>query len=191
MALWQLLLAAAGHQEYHGRRRTLERVASVGRVIVYGFLCWTAVNVLQGSAQSSASSQQKTTAGILAHPAGQVFVAIAGLAVLGLGVGMFIYGLKYKFRDKLRTGEMRPTTRKGVLRLGQVGYTAKGVAFVIAGWLIFQAAISDNAARSRGLDGALRTLVDKPFGDILLWIIALGIAAFGVYCFFQARYRKV
>lgn len=191
MALWQLLLAITGHREYYGRRRTLERVASAARVVIYGFLCWTAVNVLQGSAQSSASKQEKATAGILAHPAGQVFVAIFGLVVLGIGIGLFIYGFKKKFQEKLRTGQMTPGVRKGVIRLGQVGYMAKGVAFAVAGVLIFQAAVSNDAQRSRGLDGALRTLADKSFGGFLLWVVAIGIAAFGVYCFFQSRYRKV
>ncbi len=34
-------------------------------------------------------------------------------------------------------------------------------------------------------------LREQAFGTILLTLIALGIAAFGVYCFLQSRYRKV
>ncbi|MEE3920747.1 DUF1206 domain-containing protein [Micromonospora sp. BRA006-A] len=32
---------------------------------------------------------------------------------------------------------------------------------------------------------------DQSYGPWLLALMALGIAAFGVYCFFQSRYRKV
>jgi hypothetical protein len=57
--------------------------------------------------------------------------------------------------------------------------------------LLFDAAISDQAARSKGLDGALRTLASQPLGTALLVIVAVGFAAFGVYCFAQSRYRKI
>ena len=71
------------------------------------------------------------------------------------------------------------------------GYTAKGVAYAIAGLLIVVAAVNYDPEKARGLDAALRTLRDQSYGPILLALMALGIAAFGVYCFFQSRYRKV
>ena len=36
-------------------------------------------------------------------------------------------------------------------------------------------------------DDLPRTLLDVPFGKILLTLIALGLVAFGVFCFFRAR----
>ena len=45
--------------------------------------------------------------------------------------------------------------------------------------------------RFRGLDGALRTLAEQDYGTLLLTLVALGIAAYGVFSFIQARYRKV
>ncbi|HEY0447759.1 DUF1206 domain-containing protein, partial [Actinophytocola sp.] len=41
-----------------------------------------------------------------------------------------------------------------------------------------------------GLDAALRTLAAQPFGTIALVVVALGLAAFGVYCFAAARAHK-
>jgi hypothetical protein len=81
--------------------------------------------------------------------------------------------------------------RKLVVGLGQVGYIAKGIAFGIVGLLVAGAAVQRNAAKSNGLDGALHTLAGKPYGQVLLVAIAAGFAAFGLYCFFQSRYRKV
>ncbi|GAB3871622.1 DUF1206 domain-containing protein [Dactylosporangium cerinum] len=54
-----------------------------------------------------------------------------------------------------------------------------------------QAAVTNDPGKSRGLDAALHTLVAQPYGKFLLLAVALGVAAFGVYCFFQAKYRKV
>jgi hypothetical protein len=42
-----------------------------------------------------------------------------------------------------------------------------------------------------GLDPALRTLAAQPYGVVLLVAIALGLAAFGVFCAFDARYHRV
>jgi hypothetical protein len=86
---------------------------------------------------------------------------------------------------------MSPAMRQGVTRLGEIGYIAKGVAFAIVGILLLDAAIADRATRSRGLDGALHTLAQQQYGGPLLDIVAIGLAAFGVYCFFQTKYRKV
>lgn len=189
MAVWQLLEAAIGHQQE--KHRTAERIASLGRAVIYAALGVTAARVAGGSATSSASQQQNATAGILAHPAGRWLVALAGLAVIALGVGMVIYGARRGFERRLRIAQMSAKTRKAAVRLGQLGYIAKGIAFGIVGILLAGAALRHNAAQSRGLDAALRTLAGKPYGELLLVLIAAGFAAFGVYCFFQAKYRKV
>jgi hypothetical protein len=191
MAVWQLLLALVGHGAERGRSRTFERLASAGRTVVYAALAWTAYRVLIGTPTSSAAQQQNATAGFMAHGTGRFLVAVVGLGVLALGIGMVVYGAKHKFERKLMTARMRRTTRTAARRLGQFGYIAKGVAFGIVGLLLFDAAVTSDAAKSRGLDAALRTLVAQPFGRLLLVLVALGFLAFGIYCFFQARYRKV
>jgi hypothetical protein len=75
--------------------------------------------------------------------------------------------------------------------LGAVGYLAKGVAYTIVGVLLVLAAVRFDPNKARGLDAALRTTASKPYGAVLLGLIALGFAAFGLYCFVQSRYRKV
>jgi hypothetical protein len=191
MALWQLLEAAIGHRDERGASRTAERVLSAARTVIYAALGWTAWKVQSGAPTSSAGQQRQATAGVLAHPSGRFLVAAAGLLVIGVGIGLFIYGAKRVFRKRLRIAEMSGQVRRVVIGLGRVGYIAKGIAFGIAGVLLFGAAVKKNAAQSNGLDGALRTLAGKPYGQVLLIAVAVGFAAFGVYCFFQSRYRKV
>ena len=64
------------------------------------------------------------------------------------------------------------------------------VAYAIVGILVLVAAITFDPNKAGGLDDALRTLAAQPFGAVLLVIVALGLAAYGVYCFFEARCRK-
>ena len=191
MAVWQLLLAAVGHRNEYGRQRTFERLASLGRTIIYAALAWTAFKVFSGAPTSSAQQQQAATAGVMAHPFGRLLVAIGGLAVLALGIGLIVYGAKHKFERKLMVERMQHATRVTVRRIGQVGYVAKGIAFGIVGLLLADAALTNNPAKSRGLDAALRTLVAQPYGPYLLVLVAAGFLAFGIYCFFQSRYRRV
>jgi hypothetical protein len=65
------------------------------------------------------------------------------------------------------------------------------VIFALAGLLVIEAAVTHNAAKSGGIDKALLTLRDQPFGVVLLALAALGLVTFGVYGLCEARWRKV
>jgi len=174
-----------------GKERAFERAGSAVRVVIYGALAFTAGKVVVGAPASSADQQQQATAGVLAHAWGEWLVALAGLVVLGVGIGMLWYGLKKKFERKLQFGTASRHARRTAIRAGQIGYSAKGAAFGIVGALLLQAAIQNDPEKSRGLDAALHTIVEQPFGKFLLLAVALGVAAFAVFCGFQAKYRKV
>jgi uncharacterized protein DUF1206 len=191
MTVWQLLAATVGHTDERKTRRRVERVVSAGRMLVYAGLAWTAFQVVTGAGGSSAEQQQHTTESLMTHPAGRWLVGVAGVAVAGVGIGMALYGLLRKFERNLRTRLMNEAAERTAVWLAIIGYAAKGIAFAIVGVLLVVAAVHADASRSRGLDEALRTLARQPFGETLLAIVAAGFFAFGAYCIFQARYRKV
>ena len=128
---------------------------------------------------------------MLAHPAGRFLIVLCGLGVLALGIGMLVYGAKRKFERKLMRYRMSEAARVTARRTGQAGYIAKGIAFGIVGLLLVDAAATKDPGKSGGLDAALHAIVAQPFGAFLLFVVAVGFAAAGVYCFVQARYRKV
>lgn len=61
-----------------------------------------------------------------------------------------------------------------VVLLGRIGYVAKGFAYVIAGVIVGWATFAHDAARAAGLDAALRTVKQQPYGPILLTVLAAG-----------------
>ncbi len=71
---------------------------------------------------------------------------------------------------------------------GKVGYIAKGIAIGIVGGLFAYAAVTHEAKKSGGLDQALQTVLEQPFGPVLLLAIAVGIACYGLFCFARARH---
>ena len=191
MAIWQAMEAAIGHRGDSGKRRVAERVVSAGRAVVYASFAWTGIKVLQGSSASSADSQQKVSQHMMSSNGGRFLVGLAGVVVAGIGIGLVIYGIMKKFEEHLHTGRMSPKERMLSRRLGVAGYAAKGVAYTIVGGLLVAAAVQYDPEKVRGLDGALHLLVQQAYGKWLLTVVALGFAAFGIYCYFQAKYRKV
>jgi peptidoglycan/LPS O-acetylase OafA/YrhL len=81
--------------------------------------------------------------------------------------------------------------KKAVILLGRLGYGALGVVFTIIGFFMIVAAVKFNSQQAKGLDTALGELLQLPFGRVLLGIVALGLIAYGVYSFVEARYRRL
>ena len=91
----------------------------------------------------------------------------------------------------LRTAQMSPRTRRVVEVLGMIGTIARGLVFALAGVLVIDAAVTHQPRKPGGIDKALLTLRNQPFGEILLMLAALGLVVFGVYGLCEARWRKV
>jgi hypothetical protein len=191
MVLWQALEAAVGHTEDTGKERVFERVASAFKAVFYGYLAYKAVAVVQGSGKSSGDQQQQTTSTVLESTGGRWLVGVVGLAIAIAGAGLVWYGVTKKFEKHLKTGTMSAKVRKTMRGLGVAGYAAKGTVYGVVGILVLIAAVNFDPGKSRGLDQALRTLSAQPAGDLLLICVALGLLAYGAFCFGQAKYRKV
>ncbi len=145
-----------------------------------------------GSAtKSTTSSTQDVTAQLLNHSWGVVAVVILGLIVIGVALYMFAKAYTAKFQKRLLLTGLSAQLRRGVIFLGRFGYAALGVVFSIIGIFLIVAAVQHNPHEAKGLDTALQTLVQQPFGPLLLGIVALGLIAYGVYSFVEARYRMV
>ena len=69
--------------------------------------------------------------------------------------------------------------------LARVGYAAKGVVYVVVGSLAVRAAIGDGGGTTGG-EGALRAIAGGPFGQVLLWALAIGLVGYTVWRLVQA-----
>lgn len=70
-------------------------------------------------------------------------------------------------------------------RFFRLGYGAKGVVYAIVGWLAASAAFGPGG-RTTGTRGALRSLVNQPFGQGLLGFVAIGLSGYVLWRFVQA-----
>jgi len=188
-ALWRLSEAAFGVTgEGTGAG---PRLKSLVRGLVYGFFAYLTFQIIAGTAGNSARKQQDLTVKVMHAPGGQLLVGIAGAVIVIVGVALVIEGLHRKFLKYLQTSQMSPQTRRVVERLGMIGTTARGVVFALTGVLVIEAAVTYKPAKAGGIDSALLTLRDQPFGQVLLILAALGLIIFGIYGLCEARWRRV
>ncbi|WP_433166545.1 DUF1206 domain-containing protein [Kribbella sp. CA-247076] len=179
LAIWRGLQVAYGHLD------TEKKLSSAGRGVLYLILCFSAVKIAIGSGGGGSGKKQSMSARLMENGAGRVLIVIVGLGVIALGVRQIYKAVTKKFTEDLVGGVSEVT-----ILMGQIGHAAKGVAFIVAGALVAWAAIDYDPEKAGGLDTALRTIKDQPFGSVLLTVLALGIAAFGVYAFAWSRNAK-
>ncbi|HEX6104200.1 MAG TPA: DUF1206 domain-containing protein [Gemmatimonadales bacterium] len=70
-------------------------------------------------------------------------------------------------------------------RLARVGYAAKAVLYATVGILAAQAALGAGG-RTTGTRGALRELLDAPYGRAMLIVVALGLLGYTAWLFVRA-----
>jgi hypothetical protein len=177
LTLWRLSEALFGATGPDGHKAS-QRLASLGRAILYGVITYGILKYALGvgAPSSTDKTSQDLTAKALHYPGGQVLAYRAYQA---------------SFLKHLRMTGASPRTRKVVTRLGQIGGVARGAVFCTVGIFLVVAAIEDQPDKAKGIDSALRALARTPLGPWLLVVIAIGLVIFGAYSLCEARWREV
>jgi Domain of Unknown Function (DUF1206) len=194
-ALWRLSVAAVGTPGAGAKsaaKTTGRRLGALATGVVYASLCVTTILVVAGrSASSSSQRQQSATASLLGLPLGRALVIAIGIGVFFGGCALIWWGLSRKFEKNLASEKMGPRVRIWATGLGVAGNGAGGIVLALVGIFLVQAAAANDAGASKGLDQTLRTVAVEPFGTALLLAVAVGLAAYGLYSFVEARFRRV
>ena len=190
-ALWRLTQVVTGFGE-DGAKEYGKRGAALFRAVLYG---WFAVNtflILAGASSGGGSDQSSRTwsARLMNEPLGRWLVVAVGAGFIVAGGALAWRGLTTKFDEKLELTKMTPAMERAVKTVGLVGNVARGVVFGIVGVFFIISALSYDPHKARGLDGSLRALAGGNWGKAMLTAVAAGLAAFGLYSFAEARYRR-
>ncbi|MET4583445.1 hypothetical protein ABIE21_002971 [Conyzicola nivalis] len=165
-----------------------DRAKEGGKAIAYLAVGGSAATYALGGSPDSGDQAQSLSAQLLTSPGGVVLLVVLGLGVAAVGAYFVTKGIRQKFLDDLAL--TNGSRKKTATVLGVLGYVSKGVAIAIVGVLFVVAAVTSDTSEATGLDGALKTLAELPFGNVLLVVVAFGLAAYGVYCFIRARYPR-
>jgi hypothetical protein len=188
--LWRLGEGIWGRrEETDDKKRTVKRLESAVSGLINIALSLMAARIALGSGGSGGGSD--LTSSLLDAKGGETIMFVIGLVLIGVGVAIAWRGLKTDFEKQLKSGEMSPRTYAVVRRLGQAGYLARGAVLALVGGLVIKAAMDHDPEKASGVDVALKSLAEAPFGKFLLGLAALGLICFGAYSFAEVRYRRL
>ena len=188
LVVWQVIEALLGHRDEDGLHRVFKRLGSAGKAGVYGVLGVTALKIAIGSGGSGGDDTDTLTSRLMSLPFGTWLVAAVGAVVLVVAGAHVYRGLTDKLRDRLKPTGSTGNSGRLYIGLGRVGFVSKGISLAVVGGLFIYAAWTHDPDKSGGLDQALKTVLEQPFGALLLVLIAAGLACYGLFCFAWARH---
>ena len=192
MALWRLSEAAYGRPGT-GEQKAGQRLAALGRAVVYAVIAYSVLEFALGTGGQQSSDKQSVdlTATLLKYPGGQVLVVVIGLALVGGGAYLAYSAWQEKFRKDLELGQLPGHARRIVEWLGKFGGLARGAVFITVGIFLVVAAVQAKPQQAKGVDSALRTLAATPLGPWLLVLVAIGLIMFGLFSFCEAKWLRL
>lgn len=181
LGIWRLLQVVVGPE-------MKDRGKGAGLGVVYLSLALTAGRFAAGGSSSDGDTATSVTAKMLQQPAGVALVVLAGVIVLGVGLYSIYKGATKKFKEEIEHHATSGSVGTGIVAAGMVGYIGRGAAFSVLGGLIVAAALSHDPEKAAGLDAALHYIGQQPAGMVLLVLVGVGLAMYGVFCIARAKY---
>lgn len=132
--------------------------------------------------------QQHAAGVVMGLPGGRWIVLIVGLGAIGFG-GYEIYKHTINCGFMKRTGTLSRDKRKVIETLGRAGYLGSGLVAIGVGFFFVVAGLTFDPENAKGLSGLLAELAGQSCGQVVLWLIAVGLFAYGLFSFAEARYR--
>jgi uncharacterized membrane protein YidH (DUF202 family) len=186
-AVWRLFDAAASSEG------AFKRLGSLAIAIIYFGLLARAVELAVGHKASGGASAnpQPMVSKVLGWPGGKEIVGGAGVSVVIAGVALAMWGVFHRYAKSLAMERVSRVRRRIVRTLGALGDMARGFLIALVGTYLIGTAATDNPLQAKGIDQALKSLVNHSYGTILIGAVALGLLCFGLYSFCDARLRRL
>ena len=189
-ALWRFVQAGFQHDPRDPTWKSAgKRIGHAGQGAVSAALAVTAFQHLLGKGRGGGGGGSWVHKALTTDGGEWVLIA-AGVGFIAAGAYQLYKAYTAKFRKKLRTQEMSPREEKWLVRISRFGIAARGAVLPVAGWLLIQTGRRAKSDEEVGLSAAMREIVQKPWGEIMLGVVAVGLVAYGVYQLVNARYRR-
>jgi hypothetical protein len=124
----------------------------------------------------------------MSQPFGRYLAGLIGIGFIIGGAVTIFKGVMQKFRRYMRL----PHDRKSPIALICVyGLASRGLVFAIVGVFFVYAGVTVDPQQAGNMADAFTWIRTLPFGAALYVVVALGLAAFGLYNLVEARYRTI
>lgn len=190
---WRLLQAVFdADREGRSVRAWMLRAGQAVSGLFYGLLASGVFELLDEvgprMAAEDVEENQRKAEILLGLPFGDVMLIGVGLIVCAVGIGNIIKGASADFGDQLACSDRLCRRLSPIAR---AGYVARGVAYLPLAMLVILAGWHARAADVGSFGSALDALERQPGGSWMMGGTALGLVAFGVFAFVEARFRRI
>ncbi len=168
-----------------------QRVGYLLSGLFYVGLALTSLRLAGGLSANTGDQSQSLVARVFEVPLGRWLVGIVGLIVIGSGAYQLYKAYSSDFSEHFRWNAMSPTERTWASWLGRAGLAARGIVQALVGLFLLQAALLFDASKVQSSGSALQSLAHPPFGLWTVGVVALGLAAYGVYMLAAAKYSRI
>jgi hypothetical protein len=155
--------------------------------LAYASIAYSAVRMITNK-KSGGNKNQEWSQQILEQPFGQVALGIAALVLTAIGFYQVWYGLSEKYKEHVQGLNLHSKTSKALMASGKIGYVARGIVWLILSFLLFRAALHNNAGEAGGSSEAFR-FIEASWGPWVMGAVAFGLIAYGIFNFIRARYE--
>lgn len=155
----------------------------------YGFLAFSIIKKVCSADSGSGDSREGMVEKVLNQPFGQWLIGIVALVFVIVGVYQVYYGLSEKYKKHVDETSI-DNNKTALLTSGKIGYTSRGIVWLLIAWLFVKAAINSNSDSAGSTSKALSFLQEAPYGPYLLAVVALGLVCYGTFNFIRARYER-
>lgn len=188
--IWRLIQGISDADD-HGLspKGLVIRVALIISAATYAVLAyWVVKLLLHESDDSSGQSASSALSDYLNEEMSTLVFGAIGVVVMLVGVAHLFKGFTAGFKKHMN---LPKEAHQWLTPVCQFGLIARGVVWLIIGWIVLRAAMTVGASDEQGISDALQWLSDTPFGSWLIGIMSLGLLAFGMYSVIEAIYRRV
>lgn len=160
------------------------RLAGAGSGLIHlGFGVVAILAVLHARGGGGGDTPESGAAVALRLPGGELLLYLAAAVAAGVGIQQFRKAWTLKF---LRHFKPDAAKRGWVAWLGRIGFAARGILFLVIGWLLVRSAQMHSSGAAGGIDDALGSLP-----RFVQLAVAGGVVVFGLFSLTEAVYRRM
>ena len=191
-AIWRLIQAVQDtDRKGSDAKGSAKRLRYAFSGIVYGGLAFMAAKLALGNGGGGGDSRQTLVRELLQQPFGQWLVGILAVAIMLTGLYQIYYGYSEKYKKKVSGAGLKSDVEGKMIKAGKLGYIARGIVWLVIGYLFLQAALKSDAQEAGGSSSAFAFLEQSSYGSFILGAVAIGLICYGVFMFMRAKYQPI
>jgi Domain of Unknown Function (DUF1206) len=190
-AIWRAIQAISDPYEVgRGLKGMATRAGYILSGLIYGTLAIFGTGLIWGATRDGGStrSMHNLTARVLSEPLGAWVLGIVGAGIIVGGLVQFFQVYTAQFAEHFTTLALSGDHKRFTTHVGRWGCMGCGVVACVIGTFVLRAATRSDSRQTRGLAGALDALAQLPYGSWVLGLVAIGLAAYGLFMLTVARY---